>query len=286
MVEPHRIARRQRVLVARRRSLHAQGEVLHRGEEHPDAFDTRYAFTQPVDDLLNTRPAFLQRLEADHHLSAAQHRAVVGADIGAQPGDRRVGEDGGDDLPLDLFHRRERHIGQGDRPDVDDAGVLGRHERLRDGEIDGDGAADDTQRHDQRDRAVAQHPGEARRIKAAERRRLARGAACAGRGIRQEASAQHRRQGQRHHRRKNDDRGQRHAELAEIATDHIGHEQDRDQGGDQRRGDCNDREADLPGAIQRCRHRALPGLATAQDVLDHNDRVVDDKADADGQRHQ
>ena len=32
--------------------------------------------------------------------------------------------------------------------------------------------------------------------------------------------------------------------------------------------------------------RALPGLDMADDVLDHDDGVIDDESDRDGQRHQ
>ncbi len=47
-----------------------------------------------------------------------------------------------------------------------------------------------------------------------------------------------------------------------------------------------DGEADLARAVQRRLQRALALLHVADDVLDHDDGVVDDEAGADRQRHQ
>ena len=65
-----------------------------------------------------------------------------------------------------------------------------------------------------------------------------------------------------------------------------GHEQQRDEDRDQRQRQRDDREADLARALEAASHRALALLDVADDVLDHDDGVVDDEAGADRQRHQ
>ena len=64
------------------------------------------------------------------------------------------------------------------------------------------------------------------------------------------------------------------------------HEQQRDERRDQRHADGDDGEADLPRADERGLHRPHAALDVAVDVLDHDDGVVDDEADDDGERHQ
>ena len=64
------------------------------------------------------------------------------------------------------------------------------------------------------------------------------------------------------------------------------HEQHGDERGDERHADRNHREADLPGADERRLHRPHALLDVAVDVLDHDDGVVDDEADSDGEGHQ
>ena len=102
----------------------------------------------------------------------------------------------------------------------------------------------------------------------------------------QELGGHHRRQRQRDDRRDDDGDGQRQRELAEHAADEAGHEQQRDEHGDQRQRQRDDREADLAGAVERGLQRLGALLQVAHDVLDHDDGVVDDEAGADGQRHQ
>ena len=72
----------------------------------------------------------------------------------------------------------------------------------------------------------------------------------------------------------------------EQAADHVAHEQQRDQHRDQRHRQRDDGEADLLRALERRLVRAVAALEIAGDVLDHDDRVVDDEAGGDGQRHQ
>jgi len=50
--------------------------------------------------------------------------------------------------------------------------------------------------------------------------------------------------------------------------------------------DRDDREADLAGTLQRRRQPVVALLQIAEDVFEHDDRVVDDQAHRKGQRHQ
>src|SRR5439155_1108063 len=70
------------------------------------------------------------------------------------------------------------------------------------------------------------------------------------------------------------------------ANDTVAQERERDQDGDQRERERDDREADLLGALQRRLQRRFARFDVAGDVLDHHDRVVDDEASGDRQRHQ
>ena len=96
----------------------------------------------------------------------------------------------------------------------------------------------------------------------------------------QKARAQHRRQSQRHESR-NEDRGaDRDRELMQQAPENPAHEQHRDEHRGEREGHRQDREPDFLRAVERRRHHVLAHLHVAHDVLEHDDRVVDDEADA------
>ena len=102
----------------------------------------------------------------------------------------------------------------------------------------------------------------------------------------QEARAHHRRQRQADKGRDQDRGGDRHGEFAEQPTDDAAHEQQRDEHRDQREADRDDGEADFAGALDGRLHRFHAVLDVAEDVLQHHDRIVDDEADGQGQRHQ
>jgi hypothetical protein len=72
----------------------------------------------------------------------------------------------------------------------------------------------------------------------------------------------------------------------EQPADDAGHEQQRDEDGDQRKGDGDDGKADLAGAFERRRKGWPAGLEVAHDVFDHDDRIVNDEADGDAQPHE
>ena len=102
----------------------------------------------------------------------------------------------------------------------------------------------------------------------------------------EQPGAHHRRQRERHHGRHDHGHRHGHGELAEETPDDVAHEQQRNEGGDQREGDRDDREADLAGAVEGGLDGTRTALVMADDVLQHDDRVVDDEADRDGQGHQ
>jgi hypothetical protein len=109
---------------------------------------------------------------------------------------------------------------------------------------------------------------------------------AAARLVAQHARAHHRRQRQRHDGRNDDGDGERQCELAEHAADKAGHEQQRNEHGDQRQRQRDHGEADFLGAAQRRLQRRFALLDVTDDVLEHHDGVVDHEAGADGQRHQ
>ncbi len=75
-------------------------------------------------------------------------------------------------------------------------------------------------------------------------------------------------------------------ELAEKSSDDPAHEEQRNKNRDQRKRDRDDREADLAGTFEGGVERPVALLDVAHDVLDHDNGVIDDKADRYRQRHQ
>ena len=102
----------------------------------------------------------------------------------------------------------------------------------------------------------------------------------------QQIGAHHRRRRQRDDQRDHDRDRQRHRELAEQPPDDAAHQQDRQEDRDQREAHRQHGEADLARAVQRRLHARHAGFDVARDVLQHDDRVVDDEAGRDRQRHQ
>ena len=72
----------------------------------------------------------------------------------------------------------------------------------------------------------------------------------------------------------------------EQPADDAAHEQDRDEHRRQRERHGDDGEADLPGASNGRLEPPLPRFHVAHDVLEHDDGVVDDEADAEREGHQ
>ena len=100
----------------------------------------------------------------------------------------------------------------------------------------------------------------------------------------EQGRAERRRQGQCHQRREADRGDHRHRKLPVDDADRSGEERHRDEHRDQHQRDADDGAGDLAHRLARCflRRQALLGH-DALDVLDHDDRVIDQ--DADGEHH-
>ena len=100
------------------------------------------------------------------------------------------------------------------------------------------------------------------------------------------ARGEHRVQGEGDEQRDRHGEGHRDAEVAEEPPDDALHEGHRDEHRDDRHGGGQHREADLGGAVARRGVVVLAALEVPDDVLAHHDRVVDQQADRQRQRHQ
>ena len=205
--------------------------------------------------------------------------------------DRRVAQDDVERLRLQLEHRLERDVGRGFRRSHDEARVVLREHALGDLHVEMHREHHDAQEREQRHHLVAQ--GDAQRARIGRHHPAERALDDAVEAAvllvllrLEEVGADHRRHRQRHDDRHGDGHHQRHRELAQHASGDAAHEQHRNEGGDQRHADGDDGEADLPRADERGLHRRHAALDVAVDVLDHDDGVVDDEADGDGEGHQ
>ena len=97
---------------------------------------------------------------------------------------------------------------------------------------------------------------------------------------------QHRVERERDEQRDEHRHGDGDAELEEEAADDAAHECDRHEHRDDRERGGHHGEADFVGPLARRPHVVLPLPKVTNDVLAHDDRVVDEEADAQGQRHQ
>ena len=96
----------------------------------------------------------------------------------------------------------------------------------------------------------------------------------------------HRRERQRHDHRHEDRHREGDGELAEQPPHDPAHEEDGDEDGHERDADREHGEADLTGPQKSRRHRAHPLLTVAGDVLEDDDRVVDDESRRDREGHE
>ncbi len=230
--------------------------------------------------------ALVARLQID-----VQPPAAHAADVRGERRDVRVGREDGHHFLLVRHHRLVADALHGFDLAVQLAGVDARDEACRHDAEQVNGAHQQ-QRRDHHRRAL-----EADRLP--QRPRVARepgvehpldgvvDAAVLDRVRRlEEAAAQHRRQRQRHEAGDQDRGRDRHRELVHQPADDPAHEQDRDEDRRQRQRHRDDREGDLLGAVERRLHPRLAHLHVPDDVLQHDDRVVDDEADRERQRHQ
>jgi hypothetical protein len=271
-------------------------EVLHGQERDVDAADLGERGRETVDDLARARVAFGVRHERDRERAAAGDGARgVGPDRRHDVRDGRIGGDAIGDRALPLDEHLEGGVSAHLREALDEAGVLLREEALGRVDREHDGEHDRGERHEQRGAWVGERDVERTRVARGERVHRALGPreqhATWTRGAvlrvrREHVRAHHRGERQRDERR-DDDRGrERHGELAEEPAHDALHEEQRDEHRDERGRERDDREADLLRALERGDEGLLPLLDEPRDVLDHHDRVVDDEARRDGERHE
>ena len=288
------VVRLHRVLVLAFRRPAAEIDVLNRLEEYLDAGHVRGGTAQPRDDRLDV-VALGAGFKRDQHAAAVDQRiGTAGANGRIDVIDGGIGLDDIGDLALVLDHRRIGDVGLGVGDAVEIAGILGREKALRDDDIKPDRAGHGQQRDAEHDRLVGEHAFERGFIGPQHGVEAALEYPqndilllfLAGMMAFQDACAQHRRQRQRNE--SGNDNGDRDGdrEFAEDAADHAAHQQHRDEHGNQREGDRHDGEADFARAFQRRLERPHAAFDVADDVLQHDDGVIDDEADRQSQRQQ
>eukprot|EP01133_Synstelium_polycarpum_P027037 gene27037-biopygen23195 len=102
----------------------------------------------------------------------------------------------------------------------------------------------------------------------------------------QSVSADHGRDGQRYHGGNRNGECKRQRERLEETADNATHEEQGNEGGQQRQADGDNGETDLPRAFERRAHRLHARFQIGIDVFDHHNGIVDNEPDGYGQRHQ
>jgi hypothetical protein len=247
---------------------------------------------QPGDHLTGARLPLGLRLQLDEGRARVPRRGVVAAARERdEPAHVGIGQDNLVDGFLAATHREERNILRRLGEARQEPDVLLREEALRDDHVEIDRQRDGAGGDEQGGDAMAEDEDEPAIV---ERDDLAnaypdrlRDGALLGLAVgAEERRAHHRRDRQRDDGRDADGHRQGDRELAEEPTDDAAHEQKRDEDGQERDRDRDDREADLFRALDRRFVRRLAFFEVAHDVLRHDDRVVDDEAGRDRQRHQ
>ncbi len=207
------------------------------------------------------------------------------------PGDVRIGADAGGDRLLQLVHfgKGDRRLGFRDRGDQ--PGILRRQEPLGDDDIKQKRRGERRCGQKQHQGLMIERPDEALAIDfddivepAREERRFDRLMIVRRRA--QQAAAHHGGERQRYDGGRDDRDRQGHGEFAKHPADEAGHEQQGNEDRDERHGQGNHGEADFAGAVERGLQRVFAVLDMADDIFDHHDRVVNDEAGPDRQRHQ
>ena len=177
-------------------------------------------------------------------------RRAARADIAGHRCDRGILEQDVDQRLLALGHRGEGDIlrGLGDADDL--SGILLREESLRNDHIEIAGQRDGGEHHHQRCEAVTQHDAQAARVQREQAietplEQQIELVMLLARLVLQQARAHHRRQRQRDDQRQQQRGGDGDGKFLEQLSDIAAHQEQRNEHGDQRQRDGNDREADL-----------------------------------------
>ena len=270
----------------------ADGDVLSRLhiERHPLHLTQRGR--EPGDHLVGGHIALTLGLERD------EDAAIVLGDGGAaRPDIADCRGDGGvagsdvEDRLLALLHPVWRDI-LGRLANADnEARVLLREEALRDDEEERSSRRHGREHQAERDPAMSESDDQAAIIDVHEPgeerfERAGNPALLRMPRNRQQFRAQHGGERQRHDHRDQNRDGDGHGEFSEQEPDHAAHQEERDEHRDQRNRDRQDGEADLAGAVERGLQWRRAAFHMPDDVLDHDDGVVDDEAHRDRESHQ
>ena len=273
----------QRVLVLRPAEAPADRDVLRHLHVENRALYRLYLLAQPLHNLISGIVARVERLKREKDPGRVLGGVIsIGSGEHEDAADTRIVAHDIDDLVSYFDRFQKRRV----LPNIDfaenGAGVLLREEPLRDFHIEAAGCHHQQQGSDERGELMAEDEIEPAVVRPDHSFEEALGPAVeTALGVQplllQEQRAHDRRQGQRHDRRGH--HGDRHGdrEFAEQSADHAAHRKERDEHRDQRKGDRDDREADLAGSLERGFERGHPLLDIADDVLDHDDRIVHDE---------
>ncbi|MFO0669251.1 MAG: hypothetical protein U0235_06415 [Polyangiaceae bacterium] len=273
----------------------ADAHVLHGLQEEVHAHRLPDLGSQARDDAVRRGRARRLGSQVDEHVSRVAGRsAEAAADERHRVGHVGIGEDDGVERFLASLHRRERHVLRRLRDAGEHARVLLREEPFGHDDEEGHGDEDRGDRDSGHEGPVTEDPPEGAPVGAdleveaslepdedARRRRLVLGACTS-----QEARAHHGRERERDHGRDGDRHREGDRELAKESAHDAAHQEERDEHGEERRRDRHDGETDLARPLERRGERRLAGLDEARDVLGDHDRVVDDEARRDGERHE
>ena len=193
---------------------------------------------------------------------------------------------------LAFRHGLQRRVGGRFGGGIEQAGVLDREKSLGNVDVEHGRDGDCGKGHKQHQEADPQHSVQRHLVKQCDGVDHAIDTAGKQAGMRividrfQQAGAEHRRQGQRDKPRNQDGHRNRHGEFAENAPNDTAHQQHRDEHSHQRQGDRQNGEANFPSAFQRRLERLHAFLDMADNVLEHHNGIIDDKADRQRQGQQ
>ena len=286
-----RVGVKQRELVCRIGQTAAYADKRQVLQKHLKTGDALQLRPHLLDHVVR-RWALAKRPQAHDHAADVERRAAAaGAHEREHVLDIGISADNGRGFMLFGDHRLETDVlsGLGEHEQL--TAVVAGQEALLDRRAEKHGGDNQREEHDQDGRLMIQAGRQRASIELLRARERALAPLVDAPMPRfvlraQHAAAQHRGQADRdesrdQHRGHDGDR-----ELVEQAADDAAHEHERDEYRSQRQGHRYDREPDLARAVECCGQPVLAHLHVPRDVLEHHDRVVDDKPDGQRQRHQ
>ena len=173
---------------------------------------------------------------------------------------------------------------------VEPSGVFSRQESHRNLRKEPDGQQRDQQRHDHRRPPILQHLFQCKLVQMQHSVEETlhgheQASVMFGRRRFQKAAAEHGGQGQGNEAGDQNRHADGYGEFVQQTPHNPLHEQDRDEDRNQRYGHGKDGETYFPGTLESGLHGALPLFHVPDDILQHDNGVIHDKADRQGQGH-